>query len=277
MNTKNHSIELSAKKSILTNKMLQASAIFWFIVAVAGQWIFAFYVAAFYGGAAIHGDFMKWNRVLPHGYIEGDAIGNTAVAIHLLFAILIMVGGPLQFVPKIRNRFRKFHRLNGKVYLITAFIASLSGIYMVMTKGTITGTIGDLSVSFNGLLIMLFAILAWRMALKRKFKMHERWVLRLFLVVNGVWFFRIGLMLSFLLYGGPFGFDPETFRGPFITFLGIGQYIIPLVVLELYFFAKDRANTPGKLAMALTLFAITLFMGLGIFAATTGMWLPRLQ
>lgn len=277
MNKKNHTINTLEKKSILANNALLTSATLWFIVAVAGQWIFAFYVAAFYGGATVHGDFMKWNRVLPHGYIEGDAMGNTAVAIHLLFAILIMVGGPLQFVPKIRNHFRKFHRLNGKVYLVTAFIASLSGIYMVMTKGTITGVIGDLSVSFNGLLIMLFAVLAWRMALKRKFKAHERWVLRLFLVVNGVWFFRIGLMLSFLLYGGPFGFDPETFRGPFITFLGIGQYAIPLLVLELYFLAKDRAKTPGKLMMALTLIAITFFMGLGIFAATTGMWLPRLQ
>ena len=276
MNTKNQSIDLPQKKFISANKILNTSAAIWFIVAVIGQWIFAFYVSAFYGGSAIDGDFMKWNRILPHGYIEGDAIGNTAVAIHLLFAIIIMIGGPIQFVPQIRTRFRKFHRWNGKLYIFTAFIASLSGIYMVLTKGTISGTVGDLSVSFNGVLIMLFAILAWRMAMARKFKAHGRWVLRLFLVVNGVWFFRIGLMLSFFLNGGPFGFDPETFRGPFITFLGFGQYVVPLVVLELYFLAKDRTGTSGKLAMAVALFAITVFMGLGIFAATMGMWLPRL-
>ncbi|WP_282162807.1 DUF2306 domain-containing protein [Ulvibacterium marinum] len=276
MNSKHHSISISQRKTIFSNKALSSAAAIWFVTAVLGQWIFAFYVAAFYGGAAINGDFMKWNRVLPHGYIEGDTIGNTAVAIHLLFAIVIMLGGPIQFVPQIRNRFPAFHRWNGKLYLVTAFIASFSGIYMVLTKGTITGITGDISVSFNGLLIMLFALLAWRMAVVRKFKAHERWVLRLFLVVNGVWFFRIGLMLSFLLNGGPFGFDPETFRGPFITFLGIGQYMIPLLILELYFFTKDRTGNFGKLAMATTLFVMTIFMGLGVFAATTGMWLPRL-
>ncbi|WP_299536182.1 DUF2306 domain-containing protein [Ulvibacterium sp.] len=276
MNSENHPVSISRRKTMFPNKALRSAGIIWFVTAVLGQWIFAFYVAAFYGGAAVSGDFMKWNRVLPHGYIEGDKIGNTAVALHLIFAVVIMLGGPLQFVPQIRNRFRKFHRWNGKLYLITAFVTSFSGIYMVITKGTITGITGDISVSFNGVLIMLFALLAWRMAMTRNFKAHERWVLRLFLVVNGVWFFRIGLMLSLFLNEGPFGFDPETFRGPFITFLGIGQYVIPLLVLELYFFAKDQNGTLGKLTVATALFVTTIFMGLGIFAATTGMWLPRL-
>ena len=92
------------------SSFLNFSVQLWFIVAVIGQWIFAFYVAAFYGGAAIDGDFMRWNRVLPHGYVEGQAMGNLAVAIHLLFAVIVMIGGPIQFIPQLRKYAPKFHR-----------------------------------------------------------------------------------------------------------------------------------------------------------------------
>ncbi|WP_298544018.1 DUF2306 domain-containing protein [uncultured Aquimarina sp.] len=276
MNTTTSAVSTLKKTNIWANKTLSISVQFWFIIAVIGQWIFAYYVTAFYGGAAIDGDFMKWNRVLPHGYVPGGTMGNVAVAIHLLLAVIMMVGGPLQFVAQIRNRARSFHRWNGKLYIITAFVISFSGVYMVITKGTISGLVGDISVCFNGVLIMLFAALAWRTAVARKFDSHRRWALRLFLVVNGVWFFRIGLMLWLFIHGEPVGFDPETFRGPFLTFLGIGQYVIPLIILEMYLYAQKRKNIPVKVAMSTFLIVLTVLTGIGVFAATMGMWLPRL-
>lgn len=263
-------------KKIWPNKVLNVSVQLWFIVAVVGQWIFAYYVAAFYGGAAIDGDFMKWNRVLPHGYVEGESMGNIAVGIHLLLAIIIMIGGPLQFIPQLRNRARSFHRWNGKLYLLTTIITSLSGMYMVIAKGTISGVVGDISISVNAGLIMLFAILAWRTAIMKKFDTHRKWTLRLFMVVNGVWFFRIGLMLWLFIHGEPVGFDPETFRGPFLVFLGIGQYVIPLTILEVYFRIQESGKSYAKTLLAIGLLGITILTGIGIFAATMGMWLPRL-
>jgi len=276
MNSTTSAVSTLKNSNVWASKTLNISVQFWFIIAVIGQWIFAYYVIAFYGGAAIDGDFMKWNRVLPHGYVPGGTMGNVAVGIHLLLAVIMMVGGPLQFVPQIRTRARSFHRWNGKLYIITAFIISFSGVYMVITKGTISGLIGDISVSFNGVLIMLFAALAWRTAVARKFDSHRRWALRLFLVVNGVWFFRIGLMLWLFIHGEAVGFDPETFRGPFLTFLGIGQYVIPLIVLEMYLHANKRKNIPVKIAMSTFLVILTVLTGIGVFAATMGMWLPRL-
>ena len=142
---------------------------------MAGQWIFASYVALFYGGAAIDNDFMKWNRVLPHGYVEGEPMGNIAVGIHVFFAVIILFGGPLQFIPYIRTRFKTFHRWNGKMYLTTMALVSLSGIYMVIAKGTISGLVGDISVSINGVLILIFAYLTLHHALKRNFKVHNQW------------------------------------------------------------------------------------------------------
>ena len=97
---------------------------------------------------------------------------------------------------------------------------------------------------------MVFATLALRYALARDFKTHRRWALRLFMVVNGVWFFRVGLMFWIAVNQGPVGFDPKTFRGPFLSFWAFADYLLPLAILELYLRTKDRAGTRGQFAMA---------------------------
>ncbi|MEM9649356.1 MAG: DUF2306 domain-containing protein [Bacteroidota bacterium] len=277
MNSTSNTIQHRVNNLRLPNKLLSLSVEFWFIVAVIGQWIFAFYVALFYGGAAIDGDFMRWNRVLPHGYVEGETMGNIAVGIHLLFAVIVMVGGPLQFVPKLRTKFPIFHRWNGRFYLSAALLISLSGVYMVITKGTISGLVGDISVGLNGILIMWFAIMALLRAVQRNFQSHRKWALRLFLVMAGVWFFRIGLMFWLFVHGRPVGFDPETFRGPFLVALGFGQYLVPLLVLELYFAAQKSKLGLAKISMAAALVLLSVTTALGTFAATMGMWLPRIS
>ncbi|TMU56918.1 DUF2306 domain-containing protein [Flagellimonas algicola] len=277
MSIKTNTLTAGRPTKIWPKKILDRSIEVWFTVAVLGQWIFALYVALFYGGAAMDGDFMRWNRVLPHGYVEGETMGNTAVAIHLLFAVIVMVGGPMQFIPKLRNYFPRLHRWNGRFYIGAAFLISLSGIYMVITKGTISGLVGDISVSLNGALILVFALMAIRTAMKRDFVVHRKWALRLFLTMAGVWFFRIGLMFWLFVHGRPVGFDPETFRGPFLVFLGFAQYLLPLAVLELYFLAQKNKSGGAKIAMSMGMIILTLITALGTFAATMGMWIPRIS
>ncbi|WP_435622732.1 DUF2306 domain-containing protein [Flagellimonas sp.] len=277
MSSKTEILRAGSFPKKLFPRALSVTATVWFLTAVIGQWIFAFYVAAYYGGAAMDGDFMKWNRVLPHGYVEGETMGNLAVALHLLFAVVVMVGGPLQFSSKIRKWAPRFHRYNGRIYIGSAFLISLSGIYMVVTKGTISGIVGDLSVSLNGLLILLFAYLAITRARQKNFASHSEWVLRLFLVMGGVWFFRIGLMFWLMVNNGPVGFDPQTFRGPFLVFLGFGQYLIPLAIAELYLHAKKTDKPALQMTTSVILIVCTLITLVGTFAATMGMWLPRLN
>jgi hypothetical protein len=119
-------------------------------------------------------------------------------------------------------------------------------------------------------------LLALRYALARNFTAHRRWALRLFMVVSAVWFFRIGLMLWLVIFQAPVGFDPDTFIGPFASFMAFAQYLIPLAVLELYFGAQATANVKVKLAMATFLVCLTLAMAAGIFGAVMGLWLPSL-
>ncbi|MEM7297203.1 MAG: hypothetical protein AAF391_02930 [Bacteroidota bacterium] len=73
-------------------KLLKATARSWFVLAVFGQLFFAFYVFSFYLGSAISDNLEAWSNVLPEGIVNGDPIGNFALAGHLVLAIIIMVG-----------------------------------------------------------------------------------------------------------------------------------------------------------------------------------------
>lgn len=261
----------------LADRALRAAARLWFFVAVSGQLMLAAYVAWFYGSTALQGRLDAWNRVLFRGYIRGDAGGNLAIIVHLVAAVILILGGAIQLIPRLRVRFPGFHRWVGRVYLLTAVTASLTGLYMTWIRGTVGDLAQHIGGSLNAVLIILCAVLALRSALTGRFAAHRRWVLRLFMVVSGAWFYRVGLFLWLFLNQGPVGFDPKTFQGPALTFLSFANSIIPLAVLELYLRAQTPSAASGRLAMASALFILTIAMGIGILAATIGMWLPVMR
>jgi hypothetical protein len=261
----------------LANKVLKASATFWFMVAVAGQWIFAYYVTLYYGSRTLYNGLEGLgDSHLPNGYIPGDWIGNLAIAAHLFLAVIILVGGPLQFIPQIRTQVPVIHRWNGRFYMFAIIVTCLAGLYMVWVRGSVGDLVQYINITINAFLIILFAAIALRHAIARNIASHKQWVLRLFLVVNGVWFFRVELWLWLFFNKGPVGFDPQTFQGPALSIMTFAQFFLPLAILEIYLRTKKHAGTIGRFAMAAGLFALTVAMATGIFSATVGMWLPRL-
>ncbi|HET6726211.1 MAG TPA: DUF2306 domain-containing protein, partial [Gammaproteobacteria bacterium] len=207
--------------------------------------------------------------------IPGDTMGNFALGAHLLLAVIVIVGGPLQLVPQIRRYAPALHRWNGRVYLPAVFAASLAGLYMIWFRGAVGDVVQHLGMSLDAVLIMVFAILTLRYALAREIRIHRRWALRLFMVVNGVWFFRVGLMFWLMLNQRPVGFNPETFTGPFLSVLSFAEYLLPLAVLEIYLRANE-AGPRGQVVVASGIAAVTLAMAVGILAAFMGLWLPHI-
>ncbi len=248
----------------------------WCVVAVLGQLLMAIYVIGFYGRAAIAGDMARWNKVLPHGFIAGDSLGNAVVALHLLFTVLIVLAGALQLIPAIRRQAPALHRWNGRAYIFCAFVMSLGGLIMLMTRGGVGALSQHIAIAINAVLIMVCAALALHHAWARRFDRHQRWALRLFLAVSGVWFFRIGLTLWIVVNQGPVGFDPETFTGPFLSVLAFAQYLLPLAVFELYLQARSARTEFPRMLMTLSLAVLTLATAAGIATATMILWWPRM-
>ena len=266
---------LASTKSI---KLLEASAKIWFCVATIGQWLFGLYVIVFYHGSTFTGDFEKWNRVLPKGYIPGDWIGNLSVAIHVLLGGIVIVGGPLQFIPFIQKRYKQLHRWLGRCYVVAAIIIGIMGLVMVWVRGSVGDRFMHISISISAIYLILFAVLTIKNAIAKQFKTHRKMALRLFMMANGGWFFRISVMGWILINRKPVGFDIKTFSGPALWVISVLSYSLPLalIILELYFVAQERKRkTLVFFTTGLIMFA-TLLTVIGIFAAALMAWIPRI-
>jgi hypothetical protein len=256
---------------------LKASGILWFLVAVIGQWTFVYYILVAFGGPTLAGNPEAWNETQPiHGYIADDLVGNLFFALHVLLAAVITFGGTLQLVPQIRAHFIGFHRWNGRLFMAIAFFMALGGLYMVWgPRETRLTDIGGFGLSINAVLIMVSAVMALRHVFAGRIDQHRRWAMRTFILVNGVWFYRVGFMGWIIVNQGPLGSTPAL-DGPFDIAMAFASYLLPLGMLELYLRAQDHSGATRKWLTAGLLLAATGFMAVGIFGAYMFMWSPHL-
>jgi hypothetical protein len=258
-------------------KALSLSAAAWFVALVGGLWAFGIYIVGLYGVGAATGNWERWNAVLPsgHGYTPGDTAGNLALGVHLLMAVFVTFAGAMQLVPALRARIPAFHRWNGRIFVAVAFAIAGSGLYVAFTRGAVAGVYMTVGNTLNAALLMACAGLALRFAVKRRFDLHRRWALRAFVLMLGVFFYRLGMMLWFAANRGPVG-HTDAFDGPFDIFLAFAHVLLPLAVLELYLLARDKGGTLAKWIMAGGMAVATLATAAGGLLALVGLWLPRL-
>ena len=272
--TNNNTASEQQRLSANGAKFLATSAKLWFALAVFGQLIFAYHIISFYGGSVTTGNYEAWNNILPNGYISGDPVGNAFLILHLVLAAIITLGGPLQIIPSLRKWAPAFHRCNGRLYIATALLISSAGLYLKFSRELFGSDVLNAGFTVNALLIFVFAIVTWRHARRGSHAMHRRWALRLFLMVSGTWFFRVGLMAWIAINQGPVGFDPERFSGPFISFWGFAHFLLPLLMLEIYLRITPATPTNTKHAFSVALVLLTLVMLIGIGMASIVFWLP---
>lgn len=260
-----------------TSHLLKKSTVLWFGITAIGQCAFVLYILLQFGGSAVLGLLEEWHRVAG-GIVENDIVGNASVSSHLLLSAIITLSGLVQLVPHIRNKFLSFHRWNGRIYMLSAYVISVSGLYMIWGRNSdASGVMGQISASLNGVLIIVFSTLALKHALARRIPIHKEWAIRLFLTVSGVWFFRIGLMAWLYINDGPRWIDMDTFSGPFITFLNFGCYLLPLLGYETYLYVQKSRNNNARMIMSLFLLTFTVITAIGSYNAIIKMWLPRLD
>ena len=95
------------------------------------------------------------------------------------------------------------------------------------------------------------------------------------MLVNGVWFLRIGIMLAGLALA-PLGIEID-YQGMVFVGVSFASWMLPLAVLELYLRAERSQRTASRYAMAGTLGVLALLTLAGSAAAVAFMWLPALN
>jgi hypothetical protein len=257
------------------HSVLKTTGLLWFLVAVVGQWLFAYYVIAAYGPPTASGNWSSWDDVgLIQGFTEGDLIGNLTFVSHALLTAIVCIGGTMQLMPPIRNRFPAIHRFTGRIYLLVAVVMAVGGIWMIWGRGSRLTEIGGWGTTINGVLVLITALVAFHFARRRRIEQHRRWAMRTFILLSGVWFTRLGYM-SWAIATGGLGMS-RSLDGPFDMFIAFGSYLLPLAILEIYFLASTSRSGGVKLAVSGLMLGATGATALGVFGAWMMMWSPHI-
>jgi len=249
----------------------------WVVITLIGQWFFASYVFVLYVFPIVTGNPELVNLSQPIiGYVKGDIFGNAALFSHVIPAALLSVGGIIQLLPMVRRKYPAVHRWNGRMFLSLGLMGALSGLYLTWIRDARLSNVGSLGITLNGILIIVAVVFAWRYAMAKQFDIHMRWAIHTFILVNGVWFFRLYLMAWYAANKGPNG-NTSTIDGPMDIFLSYACYGIPMIIAECVFWAKRQKQATTTWAVSALTAIGALIKLMGVVAAIFMMWIPRIS
>lgn len=138
---------------------------------------FALYTMAFFAIViAVHA--MRYEAVPFNVFIGVDNDIRAVIArapvqalTHMLIGPIALMTGPWQFFAGLRTKHPRFHRWNGRVYIVACLISGMGALFTApFASGGIVATIGFalLALSWLGT-----TFVAWRLAVARKFASHR--------------------------------------------------------------------------------------------------------
>src|ERR1700759_5361045 len=127
-------------------------------------------------GVALHA--MPYDAVPAHIWLGGDAGIRGVIErvplqalTHMLVAPFALLLGPFQFMPRLRARYPRWHRISGRVYVAACLIA---GVGALATAPYASG--GPVASWGFGILAVLWigtTAGAWQAAVQRRFELHR--------------------------------------------------------------------------------------------------------
>ncbi|WP_313324742.1 DUF2306 domain-containing protein [Sphingobium yanoikuyae] len=259
----------------LASAALRWSARLLVVASWASGAIFATYIIAFFGGAAIGDASQRWNGALPGLYDARSPSINLAIGAHFLAGGVLLLLGPIQLIGGVRRAVPWLHRGLGRIYVLSAGMAGLGGLAFIVGRGTIGGVLMDVGFGLYGALTVLCATMAYLRARSGRYERHRVWAIRLFALTIGSWLYRMEYGLWSVLFGG-LGRGPG-FSGWFDAVMVFFFYAPNLFIAEL--FIRAGRNGRGVLAnggaVALLLSA-SIFIVIATWMFTASIWGPRI-
>lgn len=159
-----------------------------------------------------------------------------AVVVHGASGVLFFLAMPWQFSPKFRLQRPAWHRVSGRVTLISAYVMAISGVWMHLSL-----TPDERGMRFIGLLVLSGAMivafsLAFYAVLQRQFEQHRRWMYRAVaitlavvtpLFIEALAELTLGQLALFKPLLTPFFYDYSRFLGMLVN-LFVAQWLLRL-------------------------------------------------
>lgn len=114
--------------------------------------------------------------------IFGDSLFNNQVwvVMHLIGGTFALLLGPLQFWKRLRNKFLKFHRTSGKLYMIGVLLAGISALRLALISYCGPCRISLLILTILALLSTWFA---WKTIKAKNVTAHRQFMIRSYICI----------------------------------------------------------------------------------------------
>ncbi|BDH63764.1 hypothetical protein MTP04_38940 [Lysinibacillus sp. PLM2] len=100
------------------------------------------------------------------------------IRIHIILAIISLITGPLGIIKAIRDKFRNFHRWNGRIYVLSIVLNFFPGVYVsFFATGGLLSIIGFLIL--NTIWLSTTVLGFWYIK-RQKVMLHSQWITRSF-------------------------------------------------------------------------------------------------
>ncbi len=124
------------------------------------------------------------------------------IVIHITGASLFLLLGAFQFVPNLRSRFPRWHRVAGRVTLVAGLCAAFAGLWMTATYPAAANPdflfVLRMTVGTGWAASLILAFLAIR---KRDVARHKEWMIRAYAIAAGAGTTVITFGLWYLVTG----------------------------------------------------------------------------
>jgi hypothetical protein len=108
---------------------------------------------------------------------------EVTLGLHISGAMLALLVGPFQFLPRLRRGHARVHRTLGVIYLCAATVGGLGGLGMAPTA--YTGAVASAGFAAMGVCWLACTWIGFGMIMRGRVADHRRWMIRSFAVVLG--------------------------------------------------------------------------------------------
>jgi uncharacterized membrane protein len=161
--------------------------------------------------------------------------------LHIVPGFLFMTLGPLQFMPAIRNRWLRFHRWCGRVYLAASLIGVLSALAFVPLLPVFGTFTAKVAVVFGATLFLVSIVKGYLHIRRFEIAEHREWMIRAFAIGLGIATFRVLFPIPMIL-GASFTEAWDT-----VVWLG---FAVNLVIAEVWInMTRPRADRSRRMSV----------------------------
>jgi uncharacterized membrane protein len=111
-----------------------------------------------------------------HGYRLQVIADRQLLIPHTICGLLALLAGPVQFSSRLRRRHPQFHRVLGRIYLISVFIGAFTGIALAAGRPGLPGT------AMQAAAWIVCTTAAFVTARNRQIVQHRQWMIRSYAV-----------------------------------------------------------------------------------------------